>query len=410
MIAVIGAGLVGCLAAMYSAKFLPQYTVCVFEKRTEKELFNNDNLKLASHDIGRSVNLALSHRGLEALSRLGLKDTVLSDAIPIKGRMMHLNTHVQEELLYGNGPSEVIYSVQRWKLQQILLDAAKTLSIDVYFEHEVCDFKNERLFFTNGLILKPLFIFACDGVNSKMRGFCLKDSQVSQKKSSITYQEYQISKRLSRHHLHVWPIERSSLLMALPNHGSKTFTGTLFAPESESQTLNRFDLVDLGCVGPVCPIKSVECKQFCGNVTASSTPCVLLGDSAHAMVPFYGQGVNCGFEDVRVLFETLIGHHQSDWLGLFQRYSDTRVNDCHVISSMAEANFMRMLGRVRPSKIDSFLSGIDLVPSEYRLVSFSSMPYSQIASYRLRRKLAIMWAFLLPFVLALLLIIVRRTK
>ncbi len=327
-IAIVGAGLVGSLLSIYLAK--RGYSVSVYERR----------LDMRKHNIhgGRSINLALSNRGIRALEKVGLADVLKANAIPMHGRMVHDengNTNFQP---YGK-EGEYINSVSRGGLNMVLMTEAEKFGVEFYFEHRCLgiDFKeNEITLQEYEAVKRKKFdvIIGSDGAFSAVRGAMQTTDRFEFSQSYIEhgYKELRIPASdtgeflMEPHALHIWPRE-SYMLIALPNPDN-TFTCTLFLPfegpvsfsqlNSEETIKNFFEknfpdaftkmptLLEDFRDNATSSLVTIRCYPWVRNKT------LLIGDAAHGIVPFYGQGMNAGFEDCRVLDE-LLDEHQDKW-------------------------------------------------------------------------------------------------
>ncbi|KAI9294664.1 FAD/NAD(P)-binding domain-containing protein [Neoconidiobolus thromboides FSU 785] len=432
-VAIIGAGLVGSLASVYFA--IHGYQVNIYDKRPDiRNKANADKLNK------RSINLALSHRGISALKKSGLNldKLILKNCIPMKGRMIHDLNGNQTSQAYGT-EEQFINSVDRGLLNEKLLTEALNFdNVQVYFEYQLVsmDLDNTELKFKvndNFEHVKADFIIGCDGAYSKIRQEMMKKVNLNYSQEYIehVYCELTIPPqiledntkeyKMNPNHLHIWP-RHSYMMIALPNL-DKSFTCTLFGPKqqidaikTETQLFSLFskDLADsIGLIGwnnlakeyfqnPKGSLLSVKCSPH-----HYKEKCILLGDSAHCMVPFYGQGMNCGFEDVETLFSIMdeFDLHDKSLTSsefcsklekVFNTYSETRVKDTHAICDLALYNYTEMRSSVTSygylirKKVEAWLHKLipDSVIPLYTMVSFSSIPYSQaIKKWKFQTKL-----------------------
>lgn len=360
-IAVVGAGLVGSLQAILLAK--DGYEVEVFERRPDIR-----QMKLVA---GKSINLALSDRGWKALERAGIAEDIRAIAIPMYKRCMHALDGSLTYQPYGQ-EDQAIYSVSRGGLNQKLVNLANEYpNISYYFEHKCldADLKENSLLFqdtANKKQEKKQFdkIFATDGAFSAVRMRMQKTTMFdySQKYLDHGYKELIIpanpdgSHKLDKNCLHIWP--RGEFMMIALANLDGSFTCTLFFPmfgETSFDTLKTreevkqfFDktfpdavpmmptLLDDYFENPTSTLVMVRCDPW-----NYGDKVLLLGDAAHAIVPFYGQGMNCGFEDCTV-FNDLLHEAKGSWEGLMGRFSELRVPDGNAILDLALMNYVEM--------------------------------------------------------------------
>ncbi len=386
-ITIIGAGLVGSLLSVFLSK--KGYQVHVLERRPD--------MRIEKISAGRSINLAISTRGLHALGQVGLKDDVLKHAIPMKGRMIHGKSGELSFQRYGKDDSEYINSISRGTLNKILMSAAeRTEKTKIQFNHKVSEINLNAHSVT--LATDGAFSAARDQLKS------LKLIQSTETHLEHGYKELTIpagkggSFQIEKNALHIWP-RGTYMLIALPNLDG-SFTCTLFLPlqgklsfenlknETHVTTLFKEQFADALNLMPSLA------EDFFSNptgtlTTVKSTPwhhqdkVLLLGDAAHAIVPFFGQGMNCGFEDCSV-FNTLMDQC-ANWEELFKKFSTTRKPNADAIADMAVENFIEMRDKVADPKfllekqIEKKLK--ELFPddyfSRYSLVSFSLVDYSK---------------------------------
>ena len=404
-ISIIGAGLVGSLLAALLGK--RGYKVEVFESRPD--------IRKAQISAGKSINMACSTRGWKALDLVGAGDKVRQAAIAMNGRMMH---GVDESLTfqpYGK-EGEAIYSISRAGLNHILIDHADQFeNVNFHFEHKCVDIDLDAPFATFELAdsqtktFNSDLIFGTDGAFSAVRAAFqkLKHFNYSQEYISHDYKELSIESKagdfqMDKHSLHIWP-RGSHMLIALPNPDG-SFTCTLFLPyqgdhsfeqittdsEIKSFFASKFpdalklipNLVDIFNENPTSPLVIIKCFPWTYNGQAA-----LIGDASHAIVPFYGQGMNAGFEDVSILNE-LMDKHDENWNDLLKEFETTRKPDADAIADLALKNFVEMRDLVgqewflKRKKIERALHETfpkDFIP-QYSMVSFSHTPYSEAVS------------------------------
>ncbi|MBX2941869.1 MAG: FAD-dependent monooxygenase [Cyclobacteriaceae bacterium] len=356
-IAIVGAGLVGSLLSIYLVK--RGYKVTVFEKRRD----------MRAHVLegGRSINLALSNRGIRALEYIGLAEPMKRMAIPMHGRMMHNMKGDLTFQSYGKN-GQFINSVSRSGLNKMLMGEAENQGVHFFYEYkcEELDFeKTEIKFQTYGSHVTRKFdmIIGADGAFSAVREAMEKKAFIKGTIDALEhgYKELRIpssdsdSPLLQKNALHIWPRE-SFMLIALPNP-DESFTCTLFLPFEGEQsfknlkrTENITDFFQTYFPDTV-PLMNTLLEDFRDNATSSLVtvrcyPWVknntfLIGDAAHGIVPFYGQGMNAGFEDCFILNE-LLDKHQDDWSTVLKEFQELRKPDNDAIAQLALDNFVEM--------------------------------------------------------------------
>ena len=361
-IAIAGAGLCGTMMAIRLAEY--GYQIDLYERRPD--------LRKTDISAGRSINLALSNRGLNALDMIGLKDKVAAEIIPMHGRMIHPSDGQKAMYAYSGRDGEYINSVSRGGLNMTLLDEAeKSENINLFFEANVksVDIKTTSLKvgIDNEEHQKEYdVIFGSDGAGSAVRRtFQSQSSRLrfdfQQKWLSTGYKELHIPPtenggwKIEKHALHIWP-RKGHMMIALPNLDG-SFTLTMFTPFEGPVGMNRLqtdelitefmeenfsdatvhipDLLEQFHANPTASLGTIKCYPWKYNRT------VLLGDSAHAIVPFYGQGMNCALEDCVVL-DTLIQKYDHDWDEILSAYEQERKVDADAIADLAEDNFYEM--------------------------------------------------------------------
>lgn len=400
-VAVVGAGLVGTLWALVLGK--QGYAVEVFERRPD--------MRSKGYAGGRSINLALSHRGWKALELAGVSDLVHERAIPMYGRMIHHVDGTTNYQPYGR-KDQAIYSVSRGGLNLALLEAASNVKNITFNFQSACtgvdlDTCALQVADTTGQLQKKEFdlIFGTDGAYSPVR-YSLQHSprfNYNQHYLEHGYKELTIPAGengnflLEKNALHIWP-RRHFMLIALPNSDG-SFTCTLFLPfegrESfeQLQTASEVEHFFKTYFSDAVPLMPSYLEDFFENptstlVTLSCSPwqyqqkVMLLGDAAHAIVPFFGQGMNAGFEDCTILNE-MLQLEGGNWATTFQRFNAERIKDGNAIAELAMRNFIEMRDLVADpefllkKKIAAHFHEKypdDFLPV-YSMVSFSHIPY-----------------------------------
>ncbi|XP_028559510.2 kynurenine 3-monooxygenase isoform X1 [Podarcis muralis] len=400
-VAIIGGGLVGSLNACFFAR--RGFLVEMYE--TRPDIRGSDAAR------GRSINLALSHRGRQALKAVGLENQIVSKGIPMRARRIHTLSGKQYSIPYGT-KSQYILSVDRANLNKDLLTAAeKYPNTKLYFGHKLlhCNVELGTLTFSGSdQMSKEVtcdLIVGCDGAFSTVRKQFMRQARFDYSQVYIPhgYIELKIPPRdgnfaMEPNYLHIWP-RNTFMMIALPNL-DKSFTCTLFMPFDDFEKLTTGDQVldffkmyfpdTIPLIGkqelmrdyfllPAQAMVSVKCSSF-----HLGSRCVLMGDAAHAVVPFYGQGMNAGFEDCLV-FDELMNQFQNDICICLPEFSKLRVPDDHAISDLAMYNYIEMREHVN-SKWFIFRKHIDnvlhaLFPSTiiplYTMVTFSRIRYHE---------------------------------
>jgi len=360
----LGAGLVGSLLAVFLRK--RGYEVDVYERRPDP--------RVQGAYAGRSINLALSARGIEALKKVGIDQEVLIKGMPMKGRTMHSTSGDTTYQAYGK-EGEQIYSVSRGGLNQMLMSLAEREGARLHFDEKCIQVdpiqKNivlERIHEPS--IRKQAYhrLIGTDGAYSALRDYMMRGDRFDYSQDYLPhgYKELTIppaadgSFALSPDSLHIWP-RGTYMMIALPNP-DRTFTCTLFFPfegrpsfgslKSPNDILEFFrqqfpdalalmpDLVDEYLRNPTSSLVTVRCAPW--NMGSDH---LLMGDAAHAIVPFYGQGMNCGFEDVRI-FDELIEEYHQNWDLIIPEFGARRKANADAIADLAKANFIEMRDKV----------------------------------------------------------------
>lgn len=403
VITLIGAGLNGPLLALGLVK--RGFQVEIFERRPD--------MRQVSISAGRSINLALSTRGIYALTQAGLWEGMRNIIIPMKGRMMH---SPQSELTfqpYGKDDSEVINSISRAELNIALMNAAEAQGVKIHFQQRCIGIdvntgalrlrdeqsRNERN-------AEAKVVIGCDGSASAVREAMLRLNRFnfSQQYLDYGYKELTIPAGpggehvIETHALHIWP-RGNYMLIALPNIDG-TFACILFLPFEGADSFAQLntpaavqgffeaqfpdaiplmpDLTNNFFANPTGSMVTIKCSPWHVQDRA-----LLLGDAAHAIVPFFGQGINCGFEDCSILLE-LIDGHGGDWEVIFTEFERTRKVNTDAIADLAVENFVEMRDRVADPHF-LFRKKVEIaletkypkrfVP-KYAMVTFHRIPYA----------------------------------
>lgn len=397
-ITIVGGGLSGSLLAIYMAK--RGYEVNLFERRPDMRKTNIYQ--------GRSINLALSTRGLHALSKIGLDQEILSDAIPMYGRMMHSKAGELSYHPYGKD-GQAINSVSRGRLNQKLIELADAFPnihiefnsrcIDIDIDQSVAVFERED---GSTVRIASDRIIGTDGAFAATRGkLQITDRfNYSQQYLHVGYKELSIPAGkdgaflMEKNALHIWP-RGSFMMIALPNPAGD-FTCTLFFPYElfdrlqTPEEVSAFFNAEFGDAVPMMPtlIEDFTHNPVGNLVTVKCYPWVkgdklaLMGDAAHAIVPFYGQGMNCSFEDV-VVFDEMIDRYGNDWIKVFDEYQKERKPNADAIADLAVQNYYEMADKVgdkhflHKKHIEHALTELypDRFKSQYELTTFSLSGY-----------------------------------
>ncbi len=400
---VVGGGPVGTLLAISLARH--GYKVGLYESRPDS--------RQANIYQGKSINIALSDRGWLSLEKIGVSAEAKSQSIPMTHREIHAVDGDLSSLPYGR-EGDAIWSVSRSGINQRLLDIADDeANITTHFEHRLADvdFATATATFNiendEQLIVEADYLFGADGAHSKVRRLAhdLAGFSHSQTRMPQSYIELNIpahpdgSHQLEKNALHIWP-RKDFMLIALPNPDG-TFTCTLFMNESgnpsfealqERSAVELFfaanfadamdlleDPIDTFLEKTAAPLFLVQAYPWTFNRKVG-----LIGDAAHAIVPFYGQGMNCGFEDCAEL-DALIAELDHDWSQIFPAYEELRKPNGDAIAELSKRNFVEMSDLSGDSKfqlrkkIEAKFSNQfpDLWTPLYSMVTFSpDIPYA----------------------------------
>lgn len=402
-ITLIGAGLNGPLLALGLAR--RGFEVEIYERRPD--------MRRVKISAGRSINLALSARGIHALDQAILWKAIQNVVIPMKGRMIHSTSSELSFQPYGKNESEVINSVSRADLNICLMNAAEAEGVKIHFEQRCTGMnlktgqirlRDEK----NGTehSVKTEVVIGCDGSASAIRGAMLKLNRFNfcQDYLDYGYKELTIpacadgKDILETHALHIWP-RGTDMLIALPNIDG-TFACILFLPfegqdsfaqltsPSSVREFFRLYFPDASSLmprleenffaNPTGSMVTIKCSPW--HVAANV---LLLGDAAHAIVPFFGQGINCGFEDCTTLLE-LLDRHGADWQRTFFEFQLARKTNTDAIADMAVENFIEMRDRVAHpeflfrKKVELALEAKypEIFVPKYSMVTFHRIPYA----------------------------------
>lgn len=429
----IGSGLAGGMMAAFLGR--AGHEVDLYERRSDPHAGNLVG--------GRSINLALSTRGIHALQRLGIADEVLAHGIPMRGRMIHDRSGELHFSPYDVDPKNCIYSIGRGALNSATIDAARLHpNVRVHFNHHCTgvDLNSPAASFRRtdaageNLKVRSDAIVGVDGAFSAVRRSMqrLERFDYSQSYLAHGYKELTIPPaagggwRMEKHALHIWP-RRSFMMIALPNPDG-SFTCTLFweweGPRSFSTTrgneeVRRFFDTEFPDAVPLMPTLLDDFRENpTGSlVTIRCAPwnhrdkVVLVGDAAHAVVPFYGQGMNAAFEDCVTLDECLL-EFPEDRNRAFDNYFQRRKENADALADLAVQNFIEMRDRTASrafrakKKLDHLLEAA--LPGKYlplyTMVTFTQIPYAQAAARARRQDRILRSAFVVAGLVVLLLL------
>ena len=399
---IVGAGMAGSLLGVLLAR--NGWRVDLFERRADP--------RRVGYEGGRSINLALAERGLHALRQAGLEREVMAQAIMMRGRMVHVPGQPPQLQRYGRDDNEVIWSVHRGRLNLSMLDAAEAAGARIHFNTalEQVDWTDQRLHFRRGDGRRVQhdfeFTVGTDGAGSVMRREISRELPLGERIELLGhgYKELEIPPaegggfRIEPNALHIWP-RGHFMCIALPNC-ERSFTVTLFLPSEGPHP--SFETVPDGAAArdffadtftdalPLMPDLVRHFDEHPVGMLATlyldrwhlDQRAVLLGDAAHAMVPFHGQGMNCAFEDCVELAARL--DSAPDREAAFAEFEAVRRPNARAIQAMALENYLEMRDRVDDAdylvqrELERILA--DRHPGRfvprYSMVTFSRMPYA----------------------------------
>ena len=405
-ITLVGSGLTGPLLAIELLR--RGYDVELYERRPD--------MRRVHISAGRSINLALSKRGIHALQQACLWEAMQNIIIKMKGRRMHSVTGELTFQPYGKDDTEVINSISRAELNIALMNAAEARGVRIHFNQRCTGFDlksgavhiHDEISGTHKVVESDVVI-GTDGSASAIRTEMLKLNRFnfSQQHLDYGYKELTIAPGPDGKHameanaLHIWP-RGNLMLIALPNIDG-TFGCILFlpfeGPESFDTINSETALVSFfqSRFPDAVPLMPHLADNFLGNPTGSMVTircspwhvggkALILGDAAHAIVPFFGQGLNCAFEDCTILLD-LLDRRGGDWAEIFAEFERTRKKDADAIADLAVENFVEMRDKVADprflfrKKVELALEAKypDRFVPKYAMVTFHRVPYSVAA-------------------------------
>ena len=409
---VVGAGPTGSLFSLYALKQLSLESCKVFEKRSDP--------RRQKHASGRSINLAMSERGLHALRLVGLEQLVFDHGVPVRSRTIHPveNPGKTYSMPYSHKPDQFNYAISRKLINDLLLDQLEqTGKAELYFNSPLKEvrWRDRQAVFgannDNDKVENFNVMVGTDGIGSTVRREMYKQTAAKEDRRDPldhVYMEFVLpageggKPLIDFETLHIWP-RKQFMLMALPNNDG-SFTLTLFMPEDQMQKLKEDgsesvreffkeyfgdievlleDLEDQFQNHPVGKLDTLHCYPWANDSA------FILGDAAHAIVPFYGQGLNCSFEDVSLFFQFLQGQKDnakdSDLIKDFSKFQIQRKKDTDAIAELALQNYVEMRDLtadevfLKKKALEKLL--IEQFPqsynSLYNMVTYQRIPYSQ---------------------------------
>jgi len=410
-VAIVGGGLAGSLLALMLAQ--EGHEVDLYERRSDP--------RNQSDNAGRSINLGLSKRGMNALKLVGLLDQVLSSAVVMKGRVIHTPDGETSYQAYGKNTDEVLHSIDRNELNHLLLDSVDKLpGVNLYFDHKLVSInKASREIVLNTqeeqVRVNPLWVVGADGAFSTMRKELQKGERADFHQEFLEwgYKELTLpadsngNSVIELDALHVWP-RNHCLFVSHPNlNGSHTLT--LFLPFEGKDSFDSIKCLDeletlfvkyFPDLIPMLPSLKLEWEKHpVGSLLTTRTSKwnyddwgVLVGDACHAQLPFYGQGMNSAFEDCCLLMSALKTHKENKGKA-FHAFESSRRIHTNALGQLSKDNFVELRQKVRSpwfmarKKLDLAIS--KLWPTAwqplYSMIAHSTMPYGE-AMVKARRQ------------------------
>jgi len=367
-----------------------------------------ENSAQQASDALRSINLALSARGIRTLDALGLTHEVMRNAVPMLGRRIHLGDGTEDFQVYDLVGNRAVYSVRRSQLWQFLCSAAESNGVEIIYDARCvnvdCDARKIKIVNQSGRMSQLEYdaLIGGDGAHSVVRrklvqsGTAVEETHILRHGYIELLVPSECGACLDRHALHIWPRE-DRMLVALPN-ADGSFTATLFVPlEDDNDLQTRQALFPMFCekfpdaVPLIHDLRNSLMENPLGRLfTGKCRPwgdgasLLLIGDAAHAMAPFYGQGMNCALEDCWMLMRS-VERFADDWPQIFSEFERCRHPDADAITLLSEANYREMSQRVLQAdfklrrEIERALQirfPTTFVPL-YAMVTFSTLPYAE---------------------------------
>jgi len=402
-VAIVGGGLVGSLLSIYLTR--RGLEVTVYERRPD--------LRGPRQEAGRSINLVVTSRGSEALRQVGLEKKAAKLIVPVNGRVLHALDGALTFQPYGRNESECNHSISREELNRLLVSEAESRGVRFRFQKRMIggSLETGRVRFADEGGGDPLevdasVVLGADGAGSAVRQALQKMEGYEESIEPLGhgYKELLIpagpggSFRIEKNALHIWP-RGDLMLMALPNLDG-SFTVTLYLPGQGTASFDELDspgkvealfeeqfldsvslipdLAESFLAGPTGELGTVRCHPWHYRDKVS-----LIGDAAHAIVPFFGQGMNCGFEDCTVLDELLDEHGDENWGAVLSDFDESRKPQADAIADMALENFVEMRDSVGDARfllrkqVEHRLEQEwpDEYRSRYSMVMYGSVPY-----------------------------------
>ena len=425
-IVIIGAGLAGSLMAIYLAR--RNLTVSVYERRHD--------IRQRQFKGGRSINLGLSARGIQALTEAGLIDKVMAGAVVMRGRVVHAPDGSRTFQAYGKDEHEVLHSIDRNELNQLLIDEADQYNNVTFYFQQRCvrlDKESRTLYLQDEQTgetnpIQADVIIGADGAFSVVRQQIYRGERANYSQEFLHwgYKELTLpagpdnTSLIEHQALHVWPREQGLIVSHANQNGSHTIT--LFLPFSHGSPYS-FDTLQtdeeilaffqdwFADLVPLMPDLPSQFQQHPTGrlVTIHTDPwyyqdwVVLIGDAAHAVYPFYGQGMNSALEDCTLL-DACIGRlaHQPNWATIFQTFQTQRKRHTDTLSQLSKQNFIELSSKLKSplfiarKKADILLN--QLFPEQwlpiYTMVSHTTIPYADAVQRAQKQEQILKWGSL----------------